>query len=70
MTTAAMTARNVAEGQAPDVGDLGRGLDRRRARDGAALGVVERPRAPTRYSVMLTRMTLSMIVVITSWAPR
>ena len=28
------------------------------------------PLAPTRYSVMLTRMKLSMIVVITSWAPR
>ena len=28
------------------------------------------PRDPTSHSVMLIRMALSMIVVITSWAPR
>ena len=70
MTTAAMAARNQPIGR-PQMSGI--------SADGWIAGVREMappvgswngPRAPTRYSVMLTRMALSMIVVITSCAPR
>ncbi len=70
ITTAATTARKKPSGRPQTSGISADGWMSGVREMAPASGSWNGPLAPTRYSVMLTRMALSMIVVITSCAPR